>query len=66
MRDLTRVRLIEVTNNAGRTHLVTEDRFAAGPRNGRFVALCGKPVLSASLTTEGREWCPPCARRAVR
>ncbi|MGH3902818.1 MAG: hypothetical protein ACRDTE_01255 [Pseudonocardiaceae bacterium] len=56
-------RAVEVTNGAGRTHLVAEDRFTTGCRTGRFVALCGEPVLAASLATEERERCSKCARR---
>lgn len=64
MSALTAVRVIEVTNDAGRTHLIAEDRFVTGCRIGRFVALCETPVLAASLTTEERERCSQCLRQS--
>lgn len=63
MSALTAARVIAVTNDAGPTHLVTEDRFTTGCRSGRFVALCGAQMLAASLTTEERERCSRCVRR---
>jgi hypothetical protein len=47
-----------------RTHLVTDDAFAAGHAHaGRYVAVCGVVVLSASLTTPETSYCACCAYR---
>ncbi|MCA1676996.1 MAG: hypothetical protein LC799_34070 [Actinobacteria bacterium] len=64
MSALTAARVIEVTNDAGCSHLVAEDRFTTGCRTGRFIALCGDEVLTASLATAERERCSKCVRKA--
>ena len=47
----------------GIAHCVTEETFAAGRRaGGRYVALCGAPVLPASLSAPARYHCPTCER----
>jgi hypothetical protein len=52
----------------GRTHLthrLTDDAMADGRRTGgRYQAICGVQVLSASLTAPVRQLCQTCAMRA--
>lgn len=54
---------IELTDTRTlRTHLVTDDAFAAGRADaGRYVAVCGVVVLPASLTTPETSYCASCA-----
>lgn len=44
------------------THRVSSDALLAGSRSGRYEALCGTRLLSASLTDSGRGRCAACAR----
>lgn len=62
------VALIAVTSVDRVEHLVRDDAMAAGRSRGRYVALCGTTVLSASLATVERERCDSCRRHtgAVR
>lgn len=46
-------------------HLVTDDTVAAHRHSGRYLALCGVQVLTASLTARERTQCRPCHRRAA-
>lgn len=48
-----------LTDTAGVVHLVTDDAMAAG----RYLAVCGNPVLAASLTTPERGSCRSCRHR---
>lgn len=66
MSAIAKVRVIEVTTPSGCTHLVAEDRFAAGCRSGCFVTVCKETVISGSLATEGRNRCDSCLREAAR
>ncbi len=54
---------IEVTDGPTNvTHYVTEEEMADGRRaGGRYRAICGTRVLSASLATPVRRRCPTCA-----
>jgi hypothetical protein len=54
------VPVFAVTDNAGVEHLVTEEAMAAGRPIGRYVAVCGAPVLAASLTTPECSSCRAC------
>ena len=65
MSALTAARAIAVTDLSGCAHLVTEERFNAGRRSGRYVALCDALIASASLTVEERERCRKCVTRAT-
>ena len=60
---LIAVRYIEVTNAQGLTHLVSEEHFTTGRSSGSYRAVCGAPVLTASLAADGRP-CLDCVRRA--
>lgn len=66
MSALTAARAIEVTDPSGCTHLVAEERFAAGCRSGRYIALCDAPVVSASLTVESGVLCRRCVENGCR
>jgi hypothetical protein len=64
-----RVLVSELTDaQTKRTHLVTEQAFAAGCRTGRYQAICDDEVLAASLTTPGVGYCEACVAlwRAAR
>jgi hypothetical protein len=53
---------IEVTDgHTNVTHYVTDDEMSAGRAGGRYQAICGTRVLSASLATPMRRRCPTCA-----
>ena len=54
---------IEVTDGPTNvSHYVTEEEMADGRRaGGRYRAICGTRVLSASLATPVRRRCPTCA-----
>ncbi|MGH3798139.1 MAG: hypothetical protein ACRDSP_25085 [Pseudonocardiaceae bacterium] len=56
-------RLLTVTDTQGIAHLVTDESMATGHRAGRFLAVCGQRVLTASLTTPQRGCCRVCAQR---
>jgi hypothetical protein len=58
--------LVAVTDTSGVVHLVTDEAMAAGRAAGRYWAICGYPVLSASLTAPERQRCSLCLRRAAR
>lgn len=49
----------------GYTHAVTEDEFAAGRRDGRFLAVCGHIVLAAPMIEAPGRFDPLC-RDALR
>lgn len=50
----------------GTGHRVTDHAFAAGRRaGGRYVAVCGLPVLPASLTAPARGHCPRCEQEST-
>lgn len=59
--------VIEVTDGPTNvTHQVTDEAMAEGRRvGGRYRAICGARVLSASLATPVRRRCPTCARWAL-
>ena len=65
MSALIAARVIEVTDGAGCTHLVTEDRFRAGCRAGCFVAMCEAHILAAGLTVEELQRCSTCVRKVA-
>ncbi len=44
-------------------HLVTVQAMAAGRPHGRYTAVCGYPVLAASLTAPESDSCRACRRR---
>lgn len=44
------------------THRVTSDELLAGRVAGNYRALCGTPLVSASLTDPGRARCTECTR----
>ncbi|MGH3939516.1 MAG: hypothetical protein ACRDTG_12975 [Pseudonocardiaceae bacterium] len=50
-----------VTDTAGILHLVSEEAMTAGRLAGCYLAVCGNPVLAASLTTPERSSCRSCA-----
>lgn len=50
-----------VTDTVGVMHLVTEEAMADGRLVGCYLAVCGNPVLAASLTTPERSSCRFCA-----
>ncbi|MGH3912459.1 MAG: hypothetical protein ACRDTC_03460 [Pseudonocardiaceae bacterium] len=54
-----------VSDTAGVVHLVTEEAMAAGRPTGCYLAVCGSPVLAASLTTPERSSCRSCAEGAT-
>lgn len=56
-------RLLTIINAQGTTHLVTDEAMTAGHRTGRYLALCGQQVLTASLTAPERTYCRTCAQR---
>ncbi|HEX2298568.1 MAG TPA: hypothetical protein VHH34_08635 [Pseudonocardiaceae bacterium] len=60
------VTLLEVTDTAGTTHLVTDEAMAAGRAAGRYLARCDAVILAASLTTPESRPCRACCRRAGR
>ncbi|HWR48450.1 MAG TPA: hypothetical protein VN327_12695 [Pseudonocardiaceae bacterium] len=41
-------------------HFVTEQDAAAGRAVGRYVAICGRAVIAASLTTPETSYCGSC------
>jgi hypothetical protein len=41
-------------------HFVTDTEAAAGANFGRYVAICGRTVLAASLTTPETGYCSSC------
>lgn len=41
-------------------HFVTEEDAAAGQAIGRYVAICGRTVIAASLTTPETSYCSSC------
>jgi hypothetical protein len=41
-------------------HFVTDEAAAAGRPRGRYVAICGRVVLAASLTTPETSYCGSC------
>ncbi|MGH4010892.1 MAG: hypothetical protein ACRDTH_22495 [Pseudonocardiaceae bacterium] len=43
-------------------HLVTVQAMAAGRLHGRYTAVCGYPVLAASLTAPASGSCQDCRR----
>lgn len=55
--------LFPLTDAAGVVHLVTDDALVAGHRTGCYLALCGSPVLAASLATPDRGSCLSCHQR---
>ena len=57
-----RRRLMEMTEGlTGTAHRVTDHAFAMGRRaGGRYVAVCGRHILPASLTTPERSHCLMC------
>jgi hypothetical protein len=53
--------MVMTDSRIGTGHRVTDEAFAAGRRaGGRYVAVCGLPVLPASLTAPERDYCPKC------
>lgn len=58
--------MVMTDGRTGTGHHVTDQAFAAGRRaGGRYVAVCGLPVLPASLTTPARGHCPRCERECT-
>lgn len=41
-------------------HFVTDDDATTGRPHGRYIAICGKVVIAASLTTPETSYCDPC------
>jgi hypothetical protein len=47
-------------------HFFTDDALTAGRQaKGRYIALCGRDVLPASLTTPERDYCLLCSYMAI-
>jgi hypothetical protein len=59
------VLVVPVTDADGLMHLVTDAAMSLGRGAGRYRAMCGANVLTASLTTPERGYCRSCreARR---
>ncbi|MCA1672218.1 MAG: hypothetical protein LC799_08465 [Actinobacteria bacterium] len=53
-----------VDSRTGCAHLVSERAVAAGRRAGRYVAVCAREVIPASLTTPERDRCLDCKNSA--
>lgn len=56
-------RLLTLTDTNGIAHLVTDESMTAGHHAGRYLTLCRKRVLTASLTTPPQPHCRDCAQR---
>lgn len=55
--------MVMTDGRTGMGHRVTDQAFAAGRHaGGRYVAVCGRPILPASLTAPERDHCPWCER----
>lgn len=53
--------MVMTDGRTGTGHRVTDQAFAAGRRaGGCYLAACGLPVFSASLTAPAREHCARC------
>ncbi|MBV9730812.1 MAG: hypothetical protein JO309_15680 [Pseudonocardiales bacterium] len=54
--------LTEMVDGAGWAHLLTTEAFEAGLREGagRYEALCGRRIISASLAARRISYCRPC------
>jgi hypothetical protein len=54
--------LTEMVDGAGWAHLLTTEAFQAGLREGtgRYEALCGRRIISASLAARPISYCRPC------
>jgi hypothetical protein len=50
--------VVDVTDSV--VHLVTDEQMAAGRHAGRYLAVCGHLVASASLTTPETGHCKRC------
>lgn len=48
----------------GTEHRMTDEAFAAGRAQGRYLAICGAPMSAASLTAPQRSRCPECEQGA--
>ena len=63
-RQVSRLRqgLSEMVEGAGEAYLVTSEAFEQGLREaaGRYVALCGRRIIAASLATRPQRYCRPC------
>lgn len=53
--------VIVMTGTDGQQHYVTEDAAASGRRSGRYVGVCGRDIVPASLTTPDGAACHECA-----
>ncbi|MBV9161681.1 MAG: hypothetical protein JO281_09065 [Pseudonocardiales bacterium] len=54
--------LTEMVDGAGWAHLLTREAFERGVREGtgRYEALCGRRIASASLVARPDRYCRPC------
>ena len=55
-----------VDSQTGCAHLVSEHAVAVGRRAGRYIALCDRKVIPASLTAHERNRCLDCTRGAAQ
>ena len=46
-------------------HLVTDEAVSIGRRAGRYVGVCGEPVLPGSLTEDSGQHCRSCQERVA-
>jgi hypothetical protein len=54
--------LTEMVDGAGSAHLLTSEAFERGLREsrGRYQALCGRRITSASMAAPPSHYCQPC------
>jgi hypothetical protein len=58
--------MVMTDGRTGMGHRVTDQAFAAGRRaGGCYLAICGMPVLPASLTAPARVHCPRCEQESA-
>lgn len=53
-------RYLQFTSADNRQHWIGDDALILGRLSGYYVALCGVPLLPASLTAPPGRWCDHC------